>query len=346
VSALLSVSTCHTALLLQRHLLYGALPRTLVSPPVPTGWRDVAVDRNVPCRGRVVCSAAKRKKASASAEAAESDEPAPAKKKRGKKAKQEDPTGESTAQEKPTQKVKGKESKKAAVELQETEMMEFEGSDISEEVKSIEDDDDDDEDDDDENELKEEEKLAFEAAQQEEADSGDEDWEEGPAPQKAQRRYRRIQDEEILPPCTRFQGGRYGLQFFVGDLVEVILDGELEYARVARIPTDERPMDGSFIIKWDDTGEEWKCAYKDLRKPRRAANVSFPEWIEDWWPDEPPPHLADELKREWRWVSDKRPGTPGGGGMVPDAPDQGVYTQNRDDPYLPRPGQVLYGKTC
>lgn len=286
------------------------------------------------------CSAAKRKKASASVEveAAEPDEPTVAKKKRKKKGKTEDPARKDATKETSMQKDKGKGSKTAAVEAQETVTTEFDDSDVD----SSEDDDDDD----DENELTEEERLAFEAAQQEETDVGDEDWEEGPAPQRAQRRYTRIQDEEILPPCTRFQGGRYGLQFFVGDLVEVVRDGQLEYARVARIPTDERPMDGSFIIKWDDTGEEWKCAYKDLRKPRRAANVSFPEWIEDWWPDEPPPHLEEELKREWRWVSDKRPGTKDGGGMVPDAPDQGVYSQNRDDPYLPRPGQVLYGKTC
>jgi len=157
--------------------------------------------------------------------------------------------------------------------------------------------------------------------------------------------YTRIQDEEILPPGTRYQGGRYGLQFFVGDLVEVMRDGKLQYARVARIPTDERPMDGSFIVKWDSDGEEWKCAYKDLNKPRNANNVPFPDWIEDWWPAEPPPTLEEELKKEWPWVSDKRPGKTGGG-MVPESPDQGVYSQNKDDPYRPRPGQVLYGVTC
>lgn len=184
--------------------------------------------------------------------------------------------------------------------------------------------------------------------------AGDEDLSEGggfdgddfePKPPSRRKGYTRIQDEEILPPGTRYQGGRYGLQFFVGDLVECMRDGELQYARVARIPTDERPMDGSFIVKWDSDGEEWKCSYKDLNKPRNPDAVDFPDWIEDWWPAEPPPPLAEELEKEWTWVSDKRPGR-SGGGMVPESPDQGVYSQNKDDPYRPRPGQVLYGFTC
>lgn len=184
--------------------------------------------------------------------------------------------------------------------------------------------------------------------------SGDEDFAEGagfdgddfePAPPSRRKGYSRIQDEEILPPGTRYQGGRYGLQFFVGDLVECKRDGKLQYARVARIPTDERPMDGSFMVKWDSDGEEWKCAYKDLNKPRNPDNVPFPDWIEDWWPAEPPEVLEEELKREWKWVSNKRPGK-SGGGMVPECPDQGVYSQNKDDPYRPKPGQVLYGVTC
>uniref|UniRef100_A0A7S4SW86 Uncharacterized protein n=1 Tax=Alexandrium monilatum TaxID=311494 RepID=A0A7S4SW86_9DINO len=183
---------------------------------------------------------------------------------------------------------------------------------------------------------------------------GDEDLSEGgvfdggdfePKPRSRRKGYTRIQDEEILPPGTRYQGGRYGLQFFVGDLVECMRDGELQYARVARIPTDERPMDGSFIVKWDSDGEEWKCAYKDLKKPRRPESVDWPDWIEDWWPAEPPPSLEEELKKEWTWVSDMRPGA-SGGGMVPESPDQGVYSQNKDDPYRPKPGQVLYGVTC
>lgn len=169
----------------------------------------------------------------------------------------------------------------------------------------------------------------------------DDDWGDYEEPKKKPRRYGRIQDEEILPPCTRYQGKRYGVQFFVGDMVEVMREGRLTYARVARIPTDERPMDGSFVVKWDDNGDEWKCSYKDLRKPRNPEGVELPEWIEEWWPDEPPPTLAEEYEKEWTWVSDLRPGGRGGG-MIPDPPEDHPYAQNRDDPY--RPTEDLYKK--
>lgn len=152
------------------------------------------------------------------------------------------------------------------------------------------------------------------------------------------RRAKQEDPDEILPPGTRYQGRRYGVQFFVGDLVEVVREGRLTYARVARIPTDERPMDGSFIVKWDDNGREWKCSYKDLRKPRNPE-VPLPDWIEDWWPAEPPPTLAEEYEKEWTWVSDLRPGGRGGG-MIPEPPEDHPYVQDRDDPY--RPTEELY----
>lgn len=147
------------------------------------------------------------------------------------------------------------------------------------------------------------------------------------------RRAKQEDQEEILPPGTRYQGRRYGVQFFVGDLVEVVREGRLARARLARSPTDERPMDGSFVVKWDDNGREWKCSYKDLRKPRNP-DVPLPDWIEDWWPDEPPPTLAEEYEKEWTWVSDLRPGGRGGG-MIPEPPEDHPYAQNKDDPYRP-----------
>lgn len=79
------------------------------------------------------------------------------------------------------------------------------------------------------------------------------------------------------------------MQFFVGDMVEAEREGQWCTARVARAPTDERPGDGSFTIKWDSDAVEMKCWYKDLRKPRNPAAVPLPAWIEDWWPEEPPP---------------------------------------------------------
>jgi len=161
----------------------------------------------------------------------------------------------------------------------------------------------------------------------------------GKAPVK-KLRYSRLSSDEILPPGTRYQGGLRGLQFFVGDLVEVRREGKLQYARVARIPTDERPMDGSFIVKWDSDGEEWKCAYKELNKPRSPESAPLPRWIEDWWPAEPPPTLAEELQQAWRWVSDLRPGQPEAGGMFPDFLEDDPFEQSRfgsesKDPYRP-----------
>eukprot|EP00931_Biecheleriopsis_adriatica_P060968 TRINITY_DN36633_c0_g1_i1.p1 TRINITY_DN36633_c0_g1~~TRINITY_DN36633_c0_g1_i1.p1 ORF type:complete len:417 (+),score=120.42 TRINITY_DN36633_c0_g1_i1:70-1251(+) len=101
------------------------------------------------------------------------------------------------------------------------------------------------------------------------------------------------QKEEYQVPGTLYQGGRRGVQFFLGDMVECQrnVSGNIEWqtARVSRAPTDERPNDGSFRVKWDDDATVQKCWYRDLRKPKDPEKVKMPDWVEDWWPEEPPP---------------------------------------------------------
>lgn len=95
--------------------------------------------------------------------------------------------------------------------------------------------------------------------------------------------------EEYDVPGTRYQGGRRGVQFFLGDLVECQRDGEWQPARVSKAPTDERPGDGAFRVMWNSDAYEMKAWYKDLRKPKYPEKIPMPDWVEDWWPEEPPP---------------------------------------------------------
>lgn len=67
----------------------------------------------------------------------------------------------------------------------------------------------------------------------------------------------------------------------MGDLVEVQRSGEWVPARVSRAPTDERPNDGSFRVKFDSDAYEMKCWYRDLRKPKDAEKIEMPAWVED-----------------------------------------------------------------
>ena len=108
---------------------------------------------------------------------------------------------------------------------------------------------------------------------------------------------------------TWFQGGRQEVQYFLGDLVECRRDGHWQFARVSRAPTDEKPHDGSFRVKFDSDAIEMKCWYKDLRKPSRIAVA--PSWLSSWTPEVAPPdpnswsHLevraeAKEAKAWWR----------------------------------------------
>ncbi|CAJ1379013.1 unnamed protein product [Effrenium voratum] len=90
------------------------------------------------------------------------------------------------------------------------------------------------------------------------------------------------------------------VQFFVGDLVECLRGGRWHCARVSRAPTDERPHDGSFRVKFDEDGKEMKCWYKDLRKVSRP--VPAPPWLNSWQPEEAPP---DE-EGSWRHLEGPR----------------------------------------
>eukprot|EP00929_Paragymnodinium_shiwhaense_P067704 TRINITY_DN34042_c0_g1_i1.p1 TRINITY_DN34042_c0_g1~~TRINITY_DN34042_c0_g1_i1.p1 ORF type:complete len:283 (-),score=87.09 TRINITY_DN34042_c0_g1_i1:93-941(-) len=77
-----------------------------------------------------------------------------------------------------------------------------------------------------------------------------------------------------------------GLQFFVGDLIEVVRtkdeggDGTLQYCRVAKNWAND-----TYTVKWDEDAKESSVTYFDLRKPRNPENVPMPDWIEDWWPE-------------------------------------------------------------
>ena len=63
--------------------------------------------------------------------------------------------------------------------------------------------------------------------------------------------------------------------------MEVQRSGEWVPARVSRAPTDERPNDGSFRVKFDSDAYEMKCWYRDLRKPKDAEKIEMPAWVED-----------------------------------------------------------------
>ncbi|CAJ1390555.1 unnamed protein product [Effrenium voratum] len=111
--------------------------------------------------------------------------------------------------------------------------------------------------------------------------------------------------QEYDVPGTLYQGGRRGIQFFLGDLVEVQRDSEWVSARVSRAPTDERPNDGSFRVKFDTDAYEMKCWYRDLRKPKNPEKIPMPEWVEDWWPEEPAPepdYVGNESDPELNFV--------------------------------------------
>lgn len=111
--------------------------------------------------------------------------------------------------------------------------------------------------------------------------------------------------QEYDVPGTLYQGGRRGIQFFLGDMVEVQRAGEWVTARVSRAPTDERPNDGSFRVKFDSDAYEMKCWYRDLRKPKNPENVQMPDWVEDWWPEEPAPepdYVGNESDPELNFV--------------------------------------------
>eukprot|EP00933_Yihiella_yeosuensis_P043478 TRINITY_DN38292_c0_g1_i1.p1 TRINITY_DN38292_c0_g1~~TRINITY_DN38292_c0_g1_i1.p1 ORF type:complete len:228 (-),score=31.02 TRINITY_DN38292_c0_g1_i1:53-736(-) len=120
--------------------------------------------------------------------------------------------------------------------------------------------------------------------------------------QPYQRKKRIEKREEYDCPGTKWQGGRRGVQFFVGDLVECQRDGEWVTARVARAPTDEAPGDGTFTVKWDSDAEEMKGVwYKELRKTRNPGKVPMPDWIEDWWPENGPPENPKEMDDDLYW---------------------------------------------
>lgn len=85
---------------------------------------------------------------------------------------------------------------------------------------------------------------------------------------------------------TWFQGGRQEVQYFLGDLVECLRDGHWQFARVSRAPTDEKPHDGSFRVKFHSDAIEMKCWYKDLRKPSSIAPA--PSWLSSWSPEVAP----------------------------------------------------------
>eukprot|EP00439_Symbiodinium_sp_Y106_P037501 s4813_g4.t1 len=111
--------------------------------------------------------------------------------------------------------------------------------------------------------------------------------------------------QEYDVPGTLYQGGRRGIQFFLGDMVEVQRDGTWVTARVSRAPTDERPNDGSFRVKFDMDAYEMKCWYRDLRKPKTPDKVPMPDWVQDWWPEEPAPepdYVGNESDPELNFV--------------------------------------------
>ncbi|CAK8998636.1 WW domain-containing oxidoreductase [Durusdinium trenchii] len=107
----------------------------------------------------------------------------------------------------------------------------------------------------------------------------------------------------------RRAGGRQGKQYFLGDLVECQREGIWRRCRVSRVPSDARPHDGSFRVKFDTDAVEMKCWYKDLRTCRSPERVPWPAWLKDWQPTEAPPdencwkHLEgskDETSAWWR----------------------------------------------
>ena len=48
----------------------------------------------------------------------------------------------------------------------------------------------------------------------------------------------------------------------MGDLVECQREGIWRRCRVSRVPSDARPHDGSFRVKFDTDAVEMKCWYK------------------------------------------------------------------------------------
>lgn len=88
---------------------------------------------------------------------------------------------------------------------------------------------------------------------------------------------------------TWFQGGRQETQYFLGDLAECQREGLWRPCRVSRVPSDAKPHDGSFRVKFDADAEEMKCCYKDLRKVSKPHLVPWPPWLSSWQPSEAPP---------------------------------------------------------
>eukprot|EP00438_Fugacium_kawagutii_P011067 Skav217201 [mRNA] locus=scaffold3544:28226:30556:+ [translate_table: standard] len=91
-------------------------------------------------------------------------------------------------------------------------------------------------------------------------------------------------------------------QYFLGDLAECQRQGVWRSCRVSRVPSDEKPHDGSFRVKFDDDAEEMKCWYKDLRvaDPRQVADVP-PWWRHGRAADAQPISLAERQREAQLW---------------------------------------------
>ena len=50
-----------------------------------------------------------------------------------------------------------------------------------------------------------------------------------------------------------------------GDLVECQRDGHWQPCRISRVPTDQRPLEGCFRVKFDLDAKEMKCWYKAIK---------------------------------------------------------------------------------